>query len=405
MTIANALNTAAVLSLSGSLTTSGAFGLTLTVTALTNVTLPITGTLAALGGTNDWSAANTFSVNGATSVPAVNLSGTPFAGNGTTSYPLFYFNNAGRAQPTALSSSGTFFGANGPSGFAGNYFHFCTNGGAAIATLTAAGVLTVTSTLNSNGGTSAINQIQMASAASLIYSSRSKILSPSDGTVLLQNNGNTAFTRLIFGVNTTLGCAIIVSTITMGFTLGDGTGNADITAGTWKAQVVAGQYGGTGVANTSKTITLGGSLVTSGAFDTTLTATATTNVTLPTTGTLATLAGTETLTNKRITKRRSTVASSATPTINSDNVDIFAITALATAITSMTTNLSGTPTPEQPLIITITDDGTARAITWGSSFASTTNGTLPTTTVISTRLRIILWWNDVTSKWDCVGVT
>lgn len=59
-----------------------------------------------------------------------------------------------------------------------------------------------------------------------------------------------------------------------------------IGTGTWQASVVAGQYGGTGVANTGKTITLGGNLTTSGAFALTLTLTAATTVTLPTTGTL-----------------------------------------------------------------------------------------------------------------------
>ncbi|MBI3458654.1 hypothetical protein HY061_00085, partial [Candidatus Azambacteria bacterium] len=49
------------------------------------------------------------------------------------------------------------------------------------------------------------------------------------------------------------------------------------------------------------TLTLAGNLSTSGAFPLTLTTTAATNVTLPTTGTLATLAGTETLTNKTLT--------------------------------------------------------------------------------------------------------
>ena len=61
-----------------------------------------------------------------------------------------------------------------------------------------------------------------------------------------------------------------------------------VTSGTWNASVVAGQYGGTGVANTGKTITLGGNLTTSGAYAITLTATGTTSVTLPTSGTLAT---------------------------------------------------------------------------------------------------------------------
>lgn len=74
-----------------------------------------------------------------------------------------------------------------------------------------------------------------------------------------------------------------------------------VTTGTWTADIVAGQYGGTGVNNAGKTITLGGNLTTSGAYTTTLTATANTSVTLPTTGTLATLAGTEALSNKTIT--------------------------------------------------------------------------------------------------------
>jgi hypothetical protein len=54
---------------------------------------------------------------------------------------------------------------------------------------------------------------------------------------------------------------------------------------------LSGALGGTGVANTGKAITLGGNLTTSGAFDVTLTLTASTNVTLPTSGTLATTAG------------------------------------------------------------------------------------------------------------------
>lgn len=73
---------------------------------------------------------------------------------------------------------------------------------------------------------------------------------------------------------------------------------------------------------------------------------------------------TATLTNKRITPRVTTITSSATPTINTDNCDAVTITALAAAITSMTTNLSGTPSNFDKLIIRIKDNGTARAITW-----------------------------------------
>ena len=124
-------------------------------------------------------------------------------------------------------------------------------------------------------------------------------------------------------------------------------------------------------------------------------------ITLPdATGTLATLAGTETLTNKRLTQRTGTATSSATPTINTDNVDRYDLTAQAEAITSFTTNLSGTPTNGQALWISV--KGTAaRAITWGASFESGA-ATLPTTTVSTDRLDVLFVWNAVTSKWRCV---
>ncbi len=58
----------------------------------------------------------------------------------------------------------------------------------------------------------------------------------------------------------------------------------------------------TGISNIGgKTITLDGNLTHAGAFSQTIRATAATDVTLPTTGVLATLAGTETLTNKTLT--------------------------------------------------------------------------------------------------------
>lgn len=99
-----------------------------------------------------------------------------------------------------------------------------------------------------------------------------------------------------------------------------------------------------------------------------------------------TLAEAQTLTNKRITKRVGTVASSATPTINTDNYDMYIITAQAADITSFTTNLSGTPTEGQTLRISITGTA-ARAITWGGSFESSSVA-LPTTTVTTERLDV-----------------
>ena len=112
---------------------------------------------------------------------------------------------------------------------------------------------------------------------------------------------------------------------------------------------------------------------------------------------------TQTFTNKRITKRITTLTTSATPTINTDNCDMVTITALSDVITSMTTNLSGTPTIGQSLIIRFLDAGVAKGITWGSSFASR-GATLPTTTVAGKYLYVGFLWNAVASTWDCVAV-
>ena len=109
------------------------------------------------------------------------------------------------------------------------------------------------------------------------------------------------------------------TSVLSGNTLGSGVTTSSLTtvgvigSGTWQGTAIAGQYGGTGVANTGKTITLGGNLTTSGAFATTLTATAATSVTLPLTGTLATLDGAETLTQKILTSPTLTAPALGTP--------------------------------------------------------------------------------------------
>ena len=97
-----------------------------------------------------------------------------------------------------------------------------------------------------------------------------------------------------------------------------------------------------------------------------------------------------------------TIVSNATPTINTDNCGFVTITALAVAITSMTTNLSGSPDNFQKLIIRIKDNATARAITWGASFEAK-GVALPTTTVISKVLTVGFIYDTVSAKWGCVA--
>lgn len=103
-------------------------------------------------------------------------------------------------------------------------------------------------------------------------------------------------------------------------------------------------------------------------------------------------------------KRVITTTQSATPTINTDNTDVSNIIGLAQAVTSFTSNLSGTPNPYDTLIICITDDGTGRALAWGTSFESSTIS-LPSTTIANTLLTIGFLWNSATSKWRCVAIS
>jgi len=119
-------------------------------------------------------------------------------------------------------------------------------------------------------------------------------------------------------------------------------------------------------------------------------------------GSLVGTTETQTLTNKWVQPRvLASTANSATPTLNTDSYDMMVITGQSVAITSFTTNLTGTPVNGQKLWISITGT-TAIAITWGASFSSSTV-TLPTTTVTTNRLDVGFVWNVAASSWRCVA--
>jgi len=98
--------------------------------------------------------------------------------------------------------------------------------------------------------------------------------------------------------------SIVVGNNTSITTSGNGT---IVATGIAPGGIISGANGGTGVANTGKTITIGGNVTTSGAFSLVLTTIGNTTVTLPTGGTLATLDGVETLTNKSISGATNTI--------------------------------------------------------------------------------------------------
>ena len=99
--------------------------------------------------------------------------------------------------------------------------------------------------------------------------------------------------------------------------------------------------------------------------------------------------------------RVQSVTSSATVTPTSTN-DLVKITAQAAGLTLA--NPTGTFAEGQALIIRIKDNGTARAITYGSDYRAI-GVTLPTTTVLSKTTYLGIIYNDTDTKWDVIGVT
>lgn len=100
--------------------------------------------------------------------------------------------------------------------------------------------------------------------------------------------------------------------------------------------------------------------------------------------------------------RVNSITSASTVTPNADYYDFIKITAQAEALTLA--NPSGTPTEGQAMVIRIKDNGTARAISYGSEYRAI-GVTLPTTTVISKTMYLAMVRNATDSKWDVIGVS
>ena len=277
--------------------TAGQFTCTATTLAA-GQTVTITGTLGGTGTITGYTTGKVYTIsvtNGTTSftlvdagVAIVTTAGTPTGLTYTPSTLNLYFSNA--RSRAAISASG------------------------ALAYNSTTGALTFTQGNTDTVAEGTTNQYYTAGRFDFRLS-QTTTTSLTEGTNLYFTNARaraaiTATSPIAYdtgtGVISFTGAAAAAGTLT-GATLASNVTASSLTsvgtiiAGIWNGIAITGQYGGTGVDNTGKTITLGGNLTTAGAFATTLTVTSTTNVTLPTTGTLATLAGTETLTNKTLT--------------------------------------------------------------------------------------------------------
>lgn len=245
------------ITLGGNFTHSGAHTLTLTTSGTTAVNLPTTGTLATLGGAETLTsktlqgavATGNFDAGSATQIIVPYGSGKSVSEKGG----LVINSTDGRLLYNDAVSTGTI---------------------RTVATTDRSETFTNKTINSSSVGGAGIGFAGSSSGTTTVVASAA-----AGGTLTLPN---------------TTGVFITTGNLT------SITSTGTITAGTWNGSVITGTYGGTGVNNGASTITIGGNLVFSGAFGTTLRVGATTDVTLPASGTLATLAGTETLSNKTI---------------------------------------------------------------------------------------------------------
>jgi hypothetical protein len=177
--------------------------------------------------------------------------------------------------------------------------------GAATGTTTVNNSLTVTGNLTVNGTTTTVNattvsvddkNIELGSVASptdvtadgggiTLKGATDKTLNWVDATDSWTSNQDFDLASgKVYKIN---GTTVLSST---GLGAGVTSSNLDTVAtigtGTWQGTTIAGQYGGTGVANTGKTITIGGNFSTTGAHALDLTLAGATSVTMPTSGTV-----------------------------------------------------------------------------------------------------------------------
>ena len=121
----------------------------------------------------------------------------------------------------------------------------------------------------------------------------------------------------------------------------------------------------------------------------------------------ATVTPTQTVTlgNKRVTKRVGSVASASSNTISidTDNYDVFKVTALASAVTTWT--ITGTPNDRDEFTLCITDTGTSRNLSGWSSWAISSGAAhLPAATSAGNKMTMKFVYDADYSAWALLAV-
>lgn len=260
--------TAATLTIAnnGSLITSGGHSITLTSTASTDVTLPTTGTLATLAGSETFT-------NKTLTTPDVN-------GGTVDSLTAFSLRDTSAAfDVTLAATSSTILTANRT---------------LTIDIVNAARTLSLAGNLSVSGGHN----------ITLTTTGNSNVTFPTTGTLSTIAGSETFTNKTLTSPDINGGTVDSLTSLSVR----DTSAAFDVTIGaTSSTTLTANRTLTLDVVNAARTFKLAGNLdfsagfTTSGGHAVTLTTSGATSVTLPTTGTLATIAGSETLTNKTLT--------------------------------------------------------------------------------------------------------
>ena len=100
-------------------------------------------------------------------------------------------------------------------------------------------------------------------------------------------------------------------------------------------------------------------------------------------------------------KRVDFISTSATPTINIDNFNVFKINSLGANITSIT--LTGTPSDYQELILQIKDNGAQKNLNFGSQFIFSSDLPQPANTQAGKYMVCTFMYVSTFSKWLMTG--
>jgi hypothetical protein len=254
-------NSTNTLTLSGNLSTSGAFASTFTMTGATNVTFPTSGTLSTTTGT-------------VTSVTGTALQIDVATGT-TTPVISIDVGYVGQASITTLGTvtTGTWHGSDLTVPYGGTGNTTFTPYSVILAGTTATGAFQNVVGVGTSG------QVLTSAGAGAIPT----WTTPGAGTV-------TSVSGTANRITSTGGATPVIDIAATYVGQNSITTLGTITTGAWNGTILSPTYGGTGVNNGSNTLTLAGNLTTSGAFASTFTMTAATNVTFPTSGTLLTSA-------------------------------------------------------------------------------------------------------------------